>query len=74
MSKHSKRYHISYASGATGYGWEEETDSIEEARHIARSDDFGKHYTASLTIWDEEIQDFIFWKSVLEYKPKIDRI
>lgn len=68
------RYHISYTSGATGYGWEQETDSLKEARGIAHSDSFGENYTAMVTIWDEELKDFIFWKSVLCYKPDIDNI
>ena len=68
------RFHIYYCSGATGYGWEKETDSIREARGIAHSDDFGRNYTAEVSVWDEVIKDFIYWKRVLRYKPEIDKI
>lgn len=68
------RYHISYTSGATGYGWNEETDSIEDVRHIVNSDSFGRHYTAFVSVWDEVIKDFIFYKRCLTYKAETDLV
>lgn len=72
--KKGKRYSISYTSGPTGYGWETETDDIEEVRYIVNSDSYGKCYTAYVSVWDSVLQDHIFWKRVLTYKPEIDKM
>ena len=73
MSK-EKRYSVSYTSGATGYGWEIQTDDIEEVRDIVNSESFGRNYTACVWVWDDVLRDHIFWKPVLTYKPEIDRM
>lgn len=66
----SKRYCIDYCSGATGYGWSHETNSRREAQSVAKS--MSKSYTSAVSVWDNEIHDFIYDKSVLEYKPRIN--
>ena len=72
--KKEKRYSVSYTSDATGYGWEIQTDDIEEVRDIVNSESFGRNYTAYVTVWDNVLHDFIFWKRCLDYKPEIDRM
>lgn len=72
--KKEKRYSVSYTSGATGYGWEIQTDDIEEVRDIVNSDSFGRNYTSYVTVWDNVLHDFIFWKRCLDYKPEINRM
>lgn len=65
-----KKYSVTYVAGSTGYGWEHEYDRIDEF------EDFVNHirneYSAHLTVWDNEIEEFIFWKNCLTYKCKID--
>lgn len=67
-----KKYSVTYVAGSTGYGWEHEYDKIEEFEDFV--DEIRKEYTASLTVWDNEIQEFIFWKKCLTYKCKIDML
>ena len=66
-----KRYSISYCSGATGYGWDAQADSIEEAIGIVKSV-YG--YTSEIWVWDDEKREHIYWKRVLTYQPEIDTI
>lgn len=66
----NKRYTIDYCSGATGYGWRYETDSRKEAEDTALS--MSKSYSAAVTVWDSKAHDFIYDKSVLEYKPRVN--
>lgn len=69
--KHRKRYTIQYTSGATGYGWEQEMDTIEEVLDTIR---LMYNYTAELWVWDDVKRDHVYWKRVLTYKPEINTI
>ncbi len=64
------RYTLSYCSGATGYGWAHETDRLDEIEPYINEK--RRDYTASVTLWDSTVGDFIFWKDVLTYEPSID--
>jgi len=66
------RYEMSYTSGATGYGWEKETDNRDEAVYTAR--EFSKSYTAYFDVWDNVNQEFIYLKRVLTFEPEIDKL
>lgn len=67
----AKRYTVRYVSGATGYGWEHETNSRQEAEKTARQ--MSESYSASVDVWDSKESDFIFDKHALDYKPRIDK-
>lgn len=66
-----KRFIINYCSGATGYGWREEADSLNDFQGLIK--EIRGEYTARLTIWDSTKKDFIFYKRALSY-PEIDNI
>lgn len=68
------RYTIDYCSAPTGYGWREKTDSITEVKKIVRSESYGRCITASVSVWDSKVKDFIFDKDAMCYKPRIDKI
>ena len=65
-----KKYTVSYCSGATGYGWEQEYDRLDEFESFV--DYIRQEYTAYLDVWDNTLHDFIFLKRVLTYTPEID--
>lgn len=67
-----KKYSVTYTSGATGYGWHEEYDRVEEFESFVN--EIRHDYTARLTVWDNELEDFIFWKDCLTYTCKIDML
>lgn len=66
------KYKIDYTSGATGYGWEEECRTINEVLTIL--DELRHEYSAKLSVWDRELNDFIYYKYSLTYKPETDLI
>lgn len=68
----SKKYVVNYCSGSTGYGWQKEYDRLDEFEDFV--DSIRHEYTASLWVWDESVQSFIFWKDCLEYKPRVDKL
>lgn len=68
----SKKYSVSYCSGSTGYGWRQEYDRLDEFEDFVN--EMRREYTASITVWDTSVQDFIFWKDCLSYKPSIDKL
>lgn len=67
-----KKYTVSYCMGATGYGWRKQYDRLEEFEDFV--DEIRGEYSAYLSVWDDMLQDFIFWKDCLEFKPRIDRL
>lgn len=67
-----KKYSVSYVSGATGYGWTHEYDKLEEFEYLV--EEMRHEYTARVTVWDSELEDFVFWKDVLTYKCHIDML
>ena len=72
MELKEKKYTVSYCVGSTGYGWRHEYDRLDEFEDFV--DEIRREYTASLWVWDSTLQDFIFWKDCLEYKPSIDKL
>lgn len=57
------KYSISYTSGATGYGWDHECETITEVERIIS--DLRKEITAAISVFDKQLNDFIFWKRAL---------
>jgi hypothetical protein len=72
MNQKDKKYTVSYCSGSTGYGWQKQYDRLEDFEDFV--DHIRDEYTASLWVWDDELQDFIFRKDCLEFKPQIDKL
>lgn len=68
----SKKYLVKYISGSTGYGWSKEFDRLDEFEDFI--DSMRHEYTAYVLVWDESVQDFIFWKDCLSYEPRIDKL
>lgn len=68
----SKKYTVNYSSGATGYGWIKEYDRLDEFEDFV--DEMRREYTARLTVYDVSVNEFIFWKDCLSYKPYIDKL
>lgn len=68
----AKKYILNYVCGATGYGWEEEYDRLDEFEEFVN--EMRYEYSARITVWDNEMQKFIFRKDVLTYKPRIDML
>lgn len=68
----SKKYVVNYYSGSTGYGRSKEYDRLDEFEDFV--DEMRREYTARVTVWDESVHEFIFWKDCLSYKPYIDKL
>lgn len=66
-----RKYSVAYAS-STGFGWEREYDRIDEFEDFV--DEIRNEYTARLTVWDNQIKQFLFWKNCLTYNCKIDML
>lgn len=63
------RYTVSYTSGPTGYGWEQDVNSFAEVKRMVKSCSV---YTSMVTVWDSKKSDFIYWKRCLRYMPDTD--
>ena len=68
----AKKYTVQYVSGATGYGWEKEFDRLDEFEGFIN--EMRKDCTAKVTVWDNTLQDFVFWKNALTFNVKIDML
>lgn len=67
-----KKYNLSYTSGATGYGWQQEFDTINEFEDFINEK--REDISAKITVWDNEKNIFIYWKDCLIFKPRIDML
>lgn len=65
------KYEIGYCSGATGYGWEDACDTIEEVEEIIS--EIRETRTAMVTVFDNNLGNFIFYKRALS-EPETDMI
>lgn len=72
VEKECQKYKVSYTSGATGYGWEESFDTIQEVEFCIA--ELKENYTAYVYVFDYELGDFIFYKYPLTFKFDIDFI
>ena len=62
------KYFVSYASGATGFGWEKEYDRIDEFEYLIKEIDRSTYFY----VYDYEIKEIIYKKDCLDNKPTID--
>lgn len=67
-----KKYTVSYTSGATGFGWDKEYDRLDEFEDFIR--EMRREITARVTVWDAELEQFVFWKDCLSYTPRKDML
>ena len=65
------KYEIRYCSGATCFGWEDACDTIEEVENMIF--EIRNTYNAMVTVWDNNLKNFIFFKRVLS-EPDTDMI
>ena len=66
------KYTVTYTSGSTGYGWTEEYDRLADFEYFV--DQMRDEYTAYITVFDNRLEEFIFWKDCLTFKPRIDML
>ena len=67
-----KKYTVDYCSGATGFGWSDKFDRLDEFESLVF--ELASNYTAHVTVWDSQLGDFIFWKDTLSFEPRIDML
>ena len=67
-----KKYKVSYESGATGFGWDEEVDTITEV--IRLIENIRHDFTAKVTVFDSQFKDFVFYKRSLTHHCETDFI
>ena len=72
MAKQHKKYSVSYCSAPTGYGWTQEYDRVSEFESFV--DEMRREPTADLSVYDNDLGDFIFWKRAMRYDPDIDML
>lgn len=68
-----KKYCVSYTSGATGFGWDHEYDRLDEFEDFVKEKE-RNDYTTRITVWDSDLEKFVYWKDCLAYKPRIDML
>ena len=66
-----QKYQVSYYSITTGYGWQDEFDRLADVESII--DEMRRKPSASVDVWDSELQEFIFSKDAF-CKPDIDML
>jgi hypothetical protein len=67
-----KRYVVSYCSAPTGYSWRREFDRLSEFKSFI--DEMRRTPSAAVDVWDNKLEDFIFWKDCFVTKPSIDKM
>lgn len=68
--KQHKKYCVEYCSGATGYGWSEEYDSLDEFEYLVN--EMRHDVTAAVWVYDYKLGEYIFIKRTLTYEPEVD--
>lgn len=66
----AKKYEVQYQSGATGYGWAEDFDSLAEVERFVN--EMRHNCSAFVRVWDYGLGEFIFWKRAYSWEPVID--
>ena len=60
------KYTISYKHMATGYGWQQATDTLKDFEGFI-NENRGNHLV-HITVWDETMHRFIYWQDGLAYR------
>ena len=63
-------YKVSVVIGCTGGGFEYETNNLQEVEETIA--EYRRDAINAIWVWDEKIQDFIYWKRALYYEPNIN--
>ena len=60
-------YKVSVVIGCTGGGFEYETNNLQEVEETIT--EYRRDAINEIWVWDEKLQDHIYWKPTLCYKP-----
>lgn len=63
-------YKVTVTIGCTGGGFRYETNSLKEVEKTIA--EYSKDPINEIWVWDEKIQDHIYWKRTLCYEPEIN--
>ena len=63
-------YKVRVIMGCTGGGFEYETNSLKEVEETIA--EYRHDVINEIWVWDEKLQDHIYWKSALSYEPNIN--
>ena len=66
------RYECERVSAPTKYCTKHNTDSYDEVLEFVR--EYENEISASVSVWDREKHDEIYWKRCFCYKPEVDLI
>lgn len=69
-TKKKKKYTLYYCSGPTGYGWREDYDRLNECE--AFINEMRREVTCEVSLWDNTINDYIYWRRCMCYTPEVD--
>ena len=67
-----KKYEVWYTSGATGFGWTQYYDRLDEFESFI--DELRSDYSAAVRVWDTTLKKFIYVKKCLSYKAEVDML
>ena len=63
-------YGVEVVIGCTGGGFRYETNNLKEVEETIS--EYSRSKINQIRVWDEKIQDFIYWKKALDFTPIID--
>ena len=66
------KYSVDYVSGATGYGWTQDFETIAEVDSFVNQ--MRSECSAGVRVWDRGLGDFVFWKDAYVFDPRIDML
>lgn len=69
--KNKMKYEIDFCCAPTGSCWSYQARTTDQVEHILR-DNF--HISNSVSVWDNEFNDFIYMRGCFSYAPHIDLI
>lgn len=64
------KYSVDYCCGSTGYGWSKDFDTIDEVESFV--DEHRNVCSAVIRVYDNQINQTIFWKRCGTFKPCVD--
>ena len=65
------KYIVDYTNGATGYGWRQEYNRLEDFEEFVN--EMRTVATAYVTVWDTELKAFVYRKGY-GFKPDVDML
>lgn len=65
-----KMYKVSVVIGCTGGGFEYETNHLKEVEETIA--EYRKDRINAIWVWDEKLQDHIYWKRALCFEPEVN--